>query len=305
MMRYPGQHLATFGQIIYDLLCNLDSRKRGFDIILHLGYTSDSIWYHFWNPKSKHLVNMDGLEWRRSKYNRLTRRFLKTAEKMATLRASTLIADNHGIADHLKEKYAPPVAFIPYGAEIPAENNLNETGKAWLTSGQYDLVIARAEPENQIETIIKASIAAGNNIPLLIISNENNYLKSLRKKYSREKDIHFNGPEYEKKVINSIRSHARYYIHGHSVGGTNPSLLEAMACSGIIIAHDNPFNRSVTGDQAYYFNNESELIQLLDKHPADELVTWKEKNIQKIRDIYNWELITDAYEQIFINTHHH
>ena len=305
MMRYPGQHSGTLGQFFYDLACNLDSRKRNFDIILHLGYTSDSIWYPLWSRKSRHLVNMDGMEWKRSKYNLPTRKFLKAAEKMATKRASALIADNQGIADYLKDKYTRPMALIPYGAEIPTDIDPQEIKKFGMKVGQYDLIVARTEPENHIETAIKAKIATNDDIPLLIISNKNTYWEQLKKTYGLDMKIVFHGPEYDKSSLHALRKHARYYIHGDSVGGTNPSLLEAMACSCNILAHNNPFNHAVTGDQALYFNNETELIQLLGKHPADELVTWRKKNIQKIRDIYNWELITDAYEQIFISTLHH
>lgn len=305
MIKNPEDKLGTFGQFIYDLNCNLHSRKQDYDIVLHLGYTSDSVWFPLWTRKSIHMVNMDGMEWKREKYNRLTRQFLRFAERMATYRANTLIADNPAIEDYLKSKYSKAVAEIPYGAEIPGSCLVDELAGFELEAGRYDLMVARTEPENNLLTAIEAKVNSENDIPLVIISNENAYLNLLMKKYGQNARIRFLGPVYDPGRLCSIRHFARYYVHGHSAGGTNPSLLEAMACESQIIAHRNPFNSAVLEGQALYFSDKNELIAIFLKHPTHKFVSWKEININKIRNKYNWEAVTVAYEQIFRNAIDH
>jgi glycosyltransferase involved in cell wall biosynthesis len=124
-------------------------------------------------------------------------------------------------------------------------------------------------------------------------------MHQLAEKYKELDQVIFHGPEYGKKNVQNLRYFCRYYIHGHSAGGTNPSLLEAMACSSRVIAHDNPFNRSVLYEDAAFFSNAGELGDHFTK-PVDPF--FKEavaNNLEKIRTKYNWDVITDAYEKLF------
>ena len=121
--------IGTAGQFFYDLNCINDARKRDFDILLHLGYTSDSIWHWRWPKKTINIVNMDGLEWTRSKYNKPTQRFLKWAESLAVKNADVLIADSPGIQKHLLATYGKTPVYIPYGAEIFTESESIYTRK--------------------------------------------------------------------------------------------------------------------------------------------------------------------------------
>jgi glycosyltransferase involved in cell wall biosynthesis len=293
----PEVKLGSFGQFLYDLYCNMDSRKRGFDAILHLGYTSDSIWYRLWSKRSRHLVNMDGLEWQRQKYHPWVRMFLRKAEKMAVKRADCLIADNPAIETYLRKKYNSDIRMIPYGAEIPdgISQSLIPSG---LEEGGYDLIVARMEPENNIQTAIEAKISSKNKLPLLIIGNENKYSKYLQKKYHNQDHILFHEAVYDAQKLNSIRRFARYYIHGHSAGGTNPSLLEAMACECNIIANDNPFNRAVLGKRAMFFSGASDLDQYFRKQTPVAFSEWRKENLQRIKKVYNWDIVSKSYEQV-------
>lgn len=292
----PERWLGASGQFVYDLLCNLDSRKDRFDIILHLGYTSDSIWFRWWAPGSRHVVNMDGQEWKRAKYSRPVKAFLHRAERMATLRACSLVADSPVIMDYLAQAYPVPVTYIPYGAEIPAQVAI---GPADLVPGGYDLILARMEPENNIDMAIRAKIDAKDPVPLVIIGNENKYKRRLKRLYGHHRNIRFRAAVYETDVINAIRHHSRLYIHGHSVGGTNPSLLEAMACSCAIAAHDNPFNRSVLGEDGRYYKDVFQLQELFSGHNAEAYSGFIRRNLEKIHARYNWDMVTDSYEQLF------
>jgi glycosyltransferase involved in cell wall biosynthesis len=298
LKKNPEKLLGSFGQFIYDLYCNLDARKRDFDVILHLGYTSDSIWYRFWTGKSIHLVNMDGMEWKREKYGSLTKRFLRWAESLATLRADALVADNPAIEAYLAEKYTRPVHMIPYGAIIPGSFSQDILREKNLRPHEYDLMVARMEPENNIREAIEAKLISGDDNPLVITANRNKYASSLQKIYGAKEDIIFTGPVYEAKDIQSLRHYSRYYIHGHSAGGTNPSLLEAMACGCNIIAHHNVYNEAVLGNNATYFYSKEELARQLSYGPAEEEQSRIQLNINKIRDVYSWERVTRDYEKL-------
>lgn len=299
IIKNPEDKLGTFGQFIYDLNCNLDSRKKYFDIVLHLGYTSDSIWNWLWPKKSIHIVNMDGLEWLRSKYNKPVRRFLKYAEKLATTHATYLVADSIPIEDYLVKHYNKPVRHIAYGADIPAQISEKIPESYGLSKRNYDLIVARIIPDNNIEMILQAKELASDKTPLFILCNENEFKRHLTDKYKHLDHVIFYGPIYEKANVNSLRHYCRYYLHGHSAGGTNPSLLEAMACSSPVVAHRNQFNQAVLGGDASYFTSAEELSHIFEEF--DETVTKGNilKNLIKIKQKYNWNIVADAYEQLF------
>ncbi len=299
LINNPEGKLGTFGQFIYDLNCNRHSRSKQFDIILHLGYTSDSVWYWLWAKNSMHIVNMDGQEWKRSKYNRLVRAFLHLAERLATIRSRWLVADSGEIEKYLRNKYSVPVIYIAYGAKVPAAYSPELIGEWGLARGSYDLVVARMEPENNIEMAIQAKMASKSRIPLVIVGNANKYKRFLQEKYDRQENIRFLDAVYNEEKLNNLRHFSRIYVHGHSVGGTNPSLLEAMACGCRIVAHGNPFNRFVLGDDAKYFSSKTELSALLNEFRPVDYEKLIVQNLAKISREYNWDAITDAYEKLF------
>ncbi|MBA3828779.1 MAG: DUF1972 domain-containing protein [Taibaiella sp.] len=297
----PESWMGTAGQFIYDWNCITDARKRNFDIVLHLGYTSSSVWYWRWPGKSLNIVNMDGLEWKRSKYSKKVQRFLQYAEKLAALHADILVADSPGIQSYLADKYGKKSVFIPYGAEIitePEERGLKENH---LRRQGYYLAIARMEPENNIETIILGYLKSESKNPLVIVGNTANvYGAWLRKTYGTQ-NIIFPGGIYNTDIINDLRYHSLLYFHGHSVGGTNPSLLEAMGCSALIVAHNNPFNKAVLGNDAFYFSDPTEVCLCINNvTDKSQYATCIENNIAKIKTIYNWPAVTDKYEELFL-----
>lgn len=297
--RNPERWLGTFGQFIYDYHCNRHSRGENFDIILHLGYTSDSVWYRLWAKHAVHIVNMDGQEWKRAKYNRGVRLFLRYAERLATRRSRWLVADSGEIEKYLREKYAVPVRYIPYGADIPVRYAEQTPGEWGLAAGRYDLVIARMEPENNIEMAIMAKLAATDPIPLVIVGNNNGYKRRLVKKYGHQQQIRFLDAVYDPEKINSLRHFSRIYVHGHSVGGTNPSLLEAMACGCRIVSYHNVFNAWVLGEKAFYYQSPAGLAALFSTFDAGQYEEMIGRNLEKIREEFNWESVTRAYEKLF------
>lgn len=293
----PENKIGTAGQFIYDFNCILDSRKRNFDIILQLGYTSSSIWSFLFPKNSIVITNMDGLEWKRQQYSKWVQYYLKRAEKWAALYSDFLIADSLGIQQYLMEEYERDSAFIAYGAELMKHADERILEEHNLVRYEYDLLISRMEPENNIEMIIQAHLKSDDARPLVIIGKYTNRFGTyLFKKYACEK-IQFFGPIFNIQILNSLRFYSHFYFHGHSAGGTNPSLLEAMASHALIVAHDNIFNKSVLGKNAFYFSSVQEITEVLHSNIQRKDCEFMIKtNAAKITNEYSWPHIIDLLE---------
>jgi len=301
----PESKIGTSGQFIYDLNCILDSRKRKYDIILQLGYTSSSIWSFLFPKKSVLITNMDGLEWKRSKYSAPVKKFLEKAEKWAAVHSDKLIADSKGIQAYLLDKYKKKSEFIAYGASLftdPDEKTLRPFG---LTQYEYNLLIARMEPENNVEMILIGHHQSKTENKLILIGNySNRYGTYLKNKYENEKII-FLGPLYDLRILNNLRFFSNLYFHGHSVGGTNPSLLEAMASQALIVAHNNIFNCSVLEKDAFYFSSSNEINLILEKKiRKEDFDGYLDNNNKRIESLYSWNHITDQVENCLTNALH-
>ncbi|WP_296315239.1 DUF1972 domain-containing protein [Winogradskyella sp. UBA3174] len=295
--------IGTAGQFIYDLNCIIDARKRNFDVILQLGYTSNSIWYWFLPKKPVIITNMDGMEWKRSKYSKKVRKFLKFAEKLAVKSSDYLIADSIGIQDYLQDTYNKTSEYIAYGAEVFKNPNQEVLSKYNVEKNEYCVLIARLEPENNIETIIEGYVQSNLFYPLIIFGGLNEFGKNLKLKYANDLRIQFVGANYNQNQLNNMRYHSRYYFHGHSVGGTNPSLLEAMSSNTLIIANNNIFNKSILGTEALYFDTSNDIKIILDQDKAFKLKKqFSEANISKINDCFNWSTINNHYETFILGT---
>jgi glycosyltransferase involved in cell wall biosynthesis len=298
----PEERVGTAGQFVYDLNCILDTRKKNFDVILQLGYTSSSIWGRLLPKGSVITTNMDGLEWKRSKYSLKVRSFLRYAEKIAIKFSDFLISDSIGIQQYLKKTYEADSLFIPYGADLFITPDKSCLLNYQLTPHSYNMLIARLEPENSIETILDGVVLSHSHKPFLVIGNHNTkYGTYLKGKYRLEKRINFMGSLYDIVLLNNLRHFSNLYFHGHTVGGTNPSLLEAMASQALIAANRNLFNSSILGDEAYYFSNEQDVCDLLDQESFTLRKHMLALNESKIKEKYSWSVIVDQYENHFID----
>jgi glycosyltransferase involved in cell wall biosynthesis len=299
----PENKLKTAGQFIYDLNCILDARKRNFDVILILGYTSISVWGRLFPKHSVSIINMDGLEWKRNKYAGKIRRFLFYAERLAVKFCDYFVADSLAIQKYLQSKYSVPSTFIAYGAELPGQADESHLIEKGLVPYDYFLIIARMEPENNIEMMLDGFSASATTKKMIIIGNPTNrfgiYLQS---KFQHDTRIVFTGALYDKAKLHSLKAYCSLYFHGHSAGGTNPSLLEAMASGALIAANNNEFNASLLQKDAYYFLDVEEVKHLVESVSYGE----KEKkmianNIRKITEEYTWQKIIDQYAACIIN----
>lgn len=299
---------GSVGSIFYDFWCLRDALKRqNFDILYEAGYTSvipAYIWFDIKNLKRSIVVtNMDGLEYKRTKFNRWVQKYLFWEEKMAVKHSHFLISDNLGIQDYYKERYGKDSKFLAYGADIITAYNVDILNEFNLRRDEYYLVIARLEPENNIEMVIQGYLALqGSTKPLIIVGKTNTpHAKELLKKYGMHESIRFQGGIYDFHKLNSIRCFSSLYFHGHSVGGTNPSLLEAMASKAFIAANNNVFNRSVLGENALYFDEAKDVTSILLHYHQDEEQKRRfiYNNLSVIAEDYAWDNLIDAHEEYF------
>jgi len=298
----PEYKMGTIGQFFYDLNCIRDLRKKKFDIVLQLGYTSSSVWGWLLPHNTVVTTNMDGMEWKRTKYSKKVQKFLMMAESLAVRFSDHLIADSTAIQKYLEEKYGRHTEHIPYGAEIFENSNPEVLTEYGLEQYGYDMLIARMEPENSIEMILDGVVKAGLTRPFLVVGGlKNKFAEYLQAKFLAYENIRFCGGIYDMDKLNNLRYYSNLYFHGHTVGGTNPSLLEAMASQSVICANDNQFNRAVVGDNALYFSDVDDVVNSLQQ--VDKKLGVYEgmlaANIIKIRNVYSCENIVKAYAAHF------
>lgn len=297
----PEHRLGTMGQFFYDLNCIRHARNCNYDIILFLGYTSSSVFSRWYPRKSSIIYHMDGLEWKRAKYSLPVRKFLKHAERLAVRHADFHIADSVVIQSYLENEYGIHPKYIPYGAIVQWNEDESVIRKYQLNKKQYYMVMARMEPENNIEMILDGFTGSKSERNFLVVGNTaNKYGNYLIEKYRTDKRIVFAGALFEQAQLHSLRTFSSMYFHGHSVGGTNPSLLEAMASRCTIAAHDNGFNRAVLGNDAYYFKSSEDVLALVSSETDASIVeSMVQNNTKKIQDNYRWEKIVDEYDKLF------
>lgn len=302
---------SSVGSFFYDYFSLKDALKREkFDIIYEAGYTSivpAYIWFNVKNIKCPiFITNMDGLEYKRTKFNKWIRKFVFWEERQAVKHSHYLIADNMGIHDYYKAKYNKTCRFIAYGADIHDDYNKEVLKEFKLELNGYYLLVARLEPENNIAMAIEGYLASKENgrKPLIIVGKTNTpHGKKLVEQYAKESYVRFIGGVYDFDKLNSIRKFSFAYFHGHSVGGTNPSLLEAMASGCFILANDNIFNRSVLKENAKYYHTAIEVTKLLndmDIIAARDKEKFISANLEEIKTEYSWEHLVDEHEKYFM-----
>ena len=300
---------SAIGSFFYDFSSLRHAlKKEKYDIIYDVGYTSivpAYIWFNVKKIKDPIFVtNMDGLEYKRSKFNKWVRKFIFWEEGVTVKHSHHLITDNMGIHDYYLEKYGKKSKFLTYGANIYDNYSVDVLKEFELEENNYFLLVARLEPENNIELAIKGYLCSEKqDKPFVIVGKKNTpHGKYLYETYAKKRNIKFVGGIYDFDQLNSIRYYSYAYFHGHSVGGTNPSLLEAMASSCFILAHDNIFNRAVLKENAIYCSSGEQFSVIL--NDLETLVfkhkeTYVKNNLKEICDQYSWKRAIDEHEKYF------
>jgi len=251
--------------------------------------------------KKKIVVNIDGLEWKRAKWNKYAKWFLKFSEKIAVKTADIVVTDNKVIQEYVSSEYGEKSELIAYGADhvkqLPIEKETLTTYP--FLEETYAFTVCRIEPENNIHMIVEA-MSLQSKYPLVLVGNWNAsaYGTELREKYIAAKHIHLLDPIYDQTILDQLRSNCKIYLHGHSAGGTNPSLVEAMALGLPVIAYGVNYNRETTNNRALYFLNSKELLDIINNIDTDKLSVISENMKTLVEQKYTWNIISKQYSNI-------
>lgn len=244
-------------------------------------------------------THVDGLEWKRAKWGPLGKRYYKLAERLSVRWSDALIADATGISDYYRETHAAATDLISYGAPVvePGSDGLSAVG---LESDSYHLLVARFEPENHVLEIVRGYVRSGARLPLVVVGSAP-YSDDYTQRVHAEADsrIRFLGGVWDQKLLDQLYANARSYLHGHSVGGTNPSLLRAIGAGAPTEAFDVVFNREVLGSAGRYFTGPDELARLVEDSEADPAAA----NLRGLAALqragsYDWDEVADRYEEL-------
>ena len=299
----PVSVRGALGTVVFDWKSTIIASCNA-DLVLTLGYNTAvfSIIYNF--KKLPNVINMDGIEWKRRKWSWYKKIWLYFNEQIGGLISSLMVADHPEIKKHLSRGILAnkPIVVIPYGADEIVYAPLDHLKSFSIDSNKYSLLVARPEPENQILEVVRAFSFKRRRSKLVILGNytpaDNVYHRSVLGAASDE--VIFLGAIYDAKTLASLRYHTTLYIHGHTVGGTNPALVEALGASSPILAHDNIFNRWVAGDGAAYFIDERECCEKLDLllSSPDLLELMRIASRKRFQADFRWEIVLAKYEQL-------
>jgi hypothetical protein len=280
-----------FGTIIYGLSLFAKMYKAGVRNFLFFGYALAPFFKLFDLLGCKITCNVDGFEWRREKWSAHARYYFKFCEWLIGNSSHNLIFDSEVIERYYKIKYKKLGKVIFYGSDV----YVNTKDNYFFSDHKDDFacVVMRLEPENNILTIIEAFLESKTNINLLVIGPETKYFKEcvLPLISASNKKIQYYGPEYNRETLFAIRSKASFYIHGHSVGGTNPTLIEACIIGKPIVAYKSSFNKEVLKDKAVFFKSSRDLARILN----DGVQSYPLPPILDKR--YTWDYVVREYEK--------
>jgi len=304
-LRYVDLNANGVSSVAYDIVSLFSAVRQRSNIILLLG-VSGAIALPLLRlvSRARIVTNIDGIEWKREKWTGLARGFLRLSERIAVQFSHEVIADNGGIAAHIAETYGRNCHVIAYGGDhaLRAQPRPYEGERM---PGQYALALCRIEPENNVGMILEAFVER-QEMPLVFVGNWNNsdFGRALRQRYASLEHLHLLDPIYDLDILHTVRSNAAIYVHGHSAGGTNPSLVEMMHFGLPILAYDCVFNRHTTDEKALWFKDSASLgVTIAALTPTVmEQAGSEMKRIAQER--YTWSTIGQAYFSLLLGDQH-
>jgi glycosyltransferase involved in cell wall biosynthesis len=286
------------------LISSIHSLKERFDILYVLGFRASAVYWPQRLVGTKVVFNTDGFDWKRSKWGRAARRYLQISERIGVRFATGgLIADSQAVARYFARRYGQEPIYLSYGAPVLTRPSSASVERYGLLQGQYYLVVARLEPENNVLAIIDQYQASGSERPLVVVGGLNyqtEYAAAIRRRASER--VRLLGAIYHQKELDALYQSCFAYIHGHEVGGTNPSLLRAMGAGALVLANGVIYNREVLGEAGYYWSSKrADLPNLMREVEAFPEARSRLRKLasERIRTLYNWDLVADGYAQTF------
>jgi glycosyltransferase involved in cell wall biosynthesis len=297
----PVKRAGSAGTIEFDMKCTVDVNGIG-GTILTLGYNTGflSAWLRLCGRVN--FINMDGMEWKRAKYAWAARAYLWLNERLAAWSGSTLIADHPDIANHLSTRASrSKIVTIPYGSDEIINADPLPLASLGLKPGQFFTLIARPVPENSVLEIVRAFSEKSRGVKLALLGKyekSDPYQAAVLEAASPE--VVFTGGIYDRFTLEALRYHSIAYIHGHRVGGTNPSLVEALGAGNAVIAHDNVFNRWVAGSAALYFSDTRSCASAIDMLLASDDLRNELRAAARLRwqADFTWPAVLETYQSV-------
>ena len=310
LKRYKGANLryipvSSHGAlgIIYDSIALFKAVSQ-HDKVLFLGFGGGFAIPFLKKYKSKIILNIGGLDWKRNKWSQFAQKLIKKAEQLLVKNSGQIVSDNIGIQDYIRKEYNRESTLITYGGD---QAKMQAISEAWLNiypflQDEYAFIVTRIQPDNNIEMILEA-FSNQTKIPLVIVGNWKNsgYGKSIKVKYHNSKNLMLLEAIYNRLELDVLRSNCTVYIHGHSAGGTNPSLVEAMYLGLPIFAFASGYNEYTTENKAIYFEDAEQLAALIKVYHLLNLPALG-KEMKEIAEIsYRWNNIANKYREVFVN----
>jgi glycosyltransferase involved in cell wall biosynthesis len=250
-------------------------------------------------------VHVDGLEWQRGKWGPAGRRYYRWAEEVSVRQADALISDAQGIVDYYRDEFAIPTELIRYGAKILRDTPIDRLSELGLTPGGYHLVVARFEPENHVDILVDGYVHSAASLPLVVVGSAPyaaEYTARVARLAASDPRIRLLGGVWNQDLLDQLYAHAATYLHGHSVGGTNPSLLRAMGAGTAVLAWDVVFNREVLGGSGAYFHDAASLARLIEGAEMRPRRTAEiGRDLQgRAEEGFDWDSVTAGYENLAV-----
>ena len=289
--------------ILFDCKCLWDEAEDDYDVIMILGFGPGPLMsYVPLCVKRKCILNFGGLDWQRDKWSKKAQYVIKTCEKLLVKNSSIVVSDNNKIHDYIMSEYGKDSTLIAYGGDQasprPVTNALRE--KYPFLNGKYAFEVARIQSDNNIEMLMQAFIKA-QEMPFVLVGNwmSTEWGREMKAMYEHEKSLVLLDAIYDQEILDVLRSNCYLYVHGHSAGGTNPSLCEAMYLGLPILAFSNGYNENTTNNQARYFKDADELCQIVKSITKEELDDMRPLMKQFADEHYRWEGVAKEYEKLF------
>lgn len=306
LVHIPVRGSGSKSTVIFDWLTILHASKHD-DLCLTLGYNTAVFCALLRLKGVANIINMDGIEWSRAKWGLLAKAWFWINEWAGCWFGNHLVADHPEIKSHLSSRVSPgKITTIPYGAEKLAHGDHAVLAMYGLSARKYLTLIARPEPENSILDVVRGFSLQTRGMRLAVLGRydeANAYHRSVKEAAGPE--VVFLGPIYEKKVVQALRFHSFAYVHGHQVGGTNPSLVEALGAGNAVIAHDNRFNRWVAGEGAKYFCDAESFSKVLEglSLQSSDVESMRKASIGRFEQGLTWESVLEQYRSLLAHWH--